>query len=82
MKRSMPTARFAATASGHCPQTSFGNEGWPLSKMTPLAVVSCTAPERAGVVSTYSSTRPGLPSFAAVTATLYELENVSPVSVA
>ena len=38
MKKSMPTARFPDTASGHWFQTSFGNDGWSSRRIAPLPV--------------------------------------------
>src|SRR2546428_2155627 len=82
MKRSMPTARLPPTASGHWPQTILRNEGWPSSSIAPPDVVMCTGSDRAGVVSRNSATCAGPAALTAVTASLYELENISPVTVA
>src|SRR5262245_25135331 len=78
MKKSIPTEMFPATASGHWSQTSFGNDGWPSSRIAPLPVEACTGPNSEGVVSTNCET-PLRPSpVVAETSSLYELDGTRP----
>jgi hypothetical protein len=51
MKKSMPTDRLPATASGHWFHTSLGKEGCPSSSTAPSPVETRTGPNSAGVVS-------------------------------